>query len=74
MYGTSGEESIIDGLDSTPSPTTAAIATHRLQFLPLIAATLGGLLAARFAEQGEGEPQHQCVVIWDKVFRFSPKA
>lgn len=31
-----------------------AIATHRVQFLPLIAGTLGTLLAARFApEDGE---------------------
>lgn len=35
-----------------------AIATHRVQFLPLIAGTLGGLLAARFAPfSSEGEEE-----------------
>lgn len=34
---------------------TAAIATHRVQFLPLIAGTLGGLLAARFSEEESEE-------------------
>lgn len=42
-----------------------AIATHRTQFLPLIAGTLGGLLAARFApeeEAGAGGGGHGCVL------------
>lgn len=37
---------------------TPAIATHRGQFLPLIAGTLGGLLSARFAPEGEEDAAH----------------
>lgn len=38
-------------IQSNPPLGGAAIATHRLQFLPMIAATLGGLLQARFLPQ-----------------------